>query len=150
MQNEPNFTHNFSHILTRRMRLLKLFTRKMSTFRYVLQLLDNNTLNSIYNKDLQSVLPQNTLLHSRNQRYEKMQNEPNSNTPNKLKRHPAMPDSTNNQSSILTVPCAPGIDNQWKGEPNYTKEFIRQERTLLLIYPFTHPLNNAKIFKKFH
>ena len=61
MQNEPNFTHNFSHILTRLRRLLKLFTRKMRTFRHVLQISDLNTLNSIYNKDLHNLLSRNTL-----------------------------------------------------------------------------------------
>ncbi len=174
----PNFTRNFSNILTRIMRLFHLFTRLRRTFSQVFRsrlplsstvLCKTNPISppthrpntkktqilppkSIY---FSSTLPLFfsfssqkcaffvmfcnflTLAHltpyttktyinisprpnrpsstterraTRDQRRINMQNEPNYNTPNKLKSHPAMPDSTNNQLSI--------INNQCKGEPN--------------------------------
>ena len=56
-QKEPNFTHNFSHILTR---LRRLFQKKHEIFqknpkKRFLQILDINTLNSMHNKDLHKI-----------------------------------------------------------------------------------------------
>jgi hypothetical protein len=56
-----------------------------------------------------------------NTQYEKMKNEPNFNTPNKSKRHPAMPDSTNNQLSL--------INNQWEAPIFHKKTRTFQKKS---------------------
>ena len=90
---------------------------------------------AIGNRKSQIYSPINPFAHSHIHFF--MQNEANYNPPNKLKRHLAMPDSTNNKLSILTVPCAPGINtyspvragNRWKG-PNFTPPKCRSEEKI--------------------